>query len=128
MILPTRQDFAAKVLQPRQTAVETKFLSPRKMAIYMDWQSHTFFLTYARFIICFSLFENSSFQMASLPVPSGGDQDRGGSLIAMVWTEVSIAIVVVMMRMFSRFKINGVGTEYVHLKSKSIPLKAKIES
>ena len=51
--------------------------------------------------------------MASLPVPVGGDRDRGGSLLAMVWTEVSIAIIFVSMRMYSRFKINGTGIEYV---------------
>ena len=51
--------------------------------------------------------------MASLPVPSGGDQDRRGSLLAMIWIEASIAIVIVVMRMYSRFKIKGVGTEYV---------------
>ena len=54
--------------------------------------------------------------MASLPVPSGGDQNRRGSLLVMVWTEATIAIIVVLMRMYSRFKIKGTGTEYVFRK------------
>lgn len=49
--------------------------------------------------------------MASLPVPSGGDQDRGGSLLAMVWTEASIAVIIVLMRIYSRLRIKGTGTE-----------------
>ena len=57
--------------------------------------------------------------MALLPIPTGGDQDRGGSLLAMVWTEVSIAIIVVLMRIYSRFKINGTGIEYVLPESTS---------
>ena len=56
--------------------------------------------------------------MASLPVPSGGDQNRCGSLLAMVWTEVSIATIFVLMRMYSRFKIKGTGTEYVFFEFK----------
>ena len=56
--------------------------------------------------------------MASLPVPIGGDQDRRGSLLAMVWTEASIATVVVLMRMYSRFKIKATGIEYVSWKLK----------
>ena len=54
--------------------------------------------------------------MATRPVPVGGDRDRGGSLLAMVWTEFSIAIIVVSMRMYSRFKIKGTGMEYVFQK------------
>ena len=54
--------------------------------------------------------------MESLPVPSGGDQNRRGSLLAMIWTEATIATIVVLMRMYSRFKIKATGTEYVFLK------------
>ena len=66
--------------------------------------------------------------MASLPVPIGGDQDRRGSLLAMVWTEASIATVVVLMRMYSRFKIKGTGTEYVFLKFSCHLQKRDLES
>lgn len=55
--------------------------------------------------------------MTSLPVPKQGDQDRGGSLMAIIWTEVAIAIIVVSMRMYSRCKINGTGMEYVFSES-----------
>lgn len=66
--------------------------------------------------------------MASLPVPSGGDQDRRGSLLAMIWIEASIAILIVSMRMYSRFKIKGVGTEYVFYNSISPFERTKIWS
>lgn len=49
--------------------------------------------------------------MDSLPVPQGGDRDRGGSLMAMFWTEVPIAIIVVAMRIYSRFKIKATGID-----------------
>ena len=65
--------------------------------------------------------------MASLPVPSGGDQDRRGSLLAMVWAETSIATIVVLMRMYSRLKIKGTGTEYVFLKSRCHFQKGDLE-
>ena len=66
--------------------------------------------------------------MASLPVPSGGDQNRRGSLLAMVWTEITIATIMVLMRMYSRFKIKGTGTEYVILKFRSLFQKRDLES
>ena len=68
---------------------------------------------YCSIPLYFFFCENTYYSMASLPVPSGGDQNRCGSLLAMVWTEASIAIIVVSMRMYSRFKIKGIGTEYV---------------
>lgn len=49
--------------------------------------------------------------MNAPPVPQGGDRDRGGSLMAMFWTEVTIAVIVVAMRMYSRFKIKATGVD-----------------
>ena len=66
--------------------------------------------------------------MASLPVPSGGDQNRRGSLLAMVWTEATIATIVVLMRMYSRGKIKGTGTEYVFWRFRCHFQKRDLES
>ena len=49
--------------------------------------------------------------MNALPVPQGGDQDRSGSLMAMFWTQVPIAIIVVSLRIYARFKIKAIGVD-----------------
>ena len=49
--------------------------------------------------------------MEPLSRPTGGDQDRGPVLLAMWWTELSISIIMVMMRMSSRFKLKSVGVD-----------------
>ena len=49
--------------------------------------------------------------MDSLPRPDGGDQNRGPKLLAVFWTQVSICIVVIAMRMYSRFKLKTTGVD-----------------
>ena len=44
-------------------------------------------------------------------MPPGGDHDRGGSLMAMFWTEVPIGVIFVAMRMYSRFKLRNTGLD-----------------
>ena len=39
----------------------------------------------------------------------GNDRNRGGSLLAMVWTEVPIAAIFVTMRMHSHLKLRNFG-------------------
>ena len=41
--------------------------------------------------------------------PQESDRNRGGSLLAMVWTEVPIAAIFVTMRMYSRLKLRNLG-------------------
>ncbi|KAL9134774.1 MAG: hypothetical protein Q9175_004043 [Cornicularia normoerica] len=49
--------------------------------------------------------------MEPLPRPADGDRDRGPQLLAMWWTELSICIVMVAMRFFSRYKLKNFGTD-----------------
>ncbi|KAK0511295.1 hypothetical protein JMJ35_005868 [Cladonia borealis] len=49
--------------------------------------------------------------MNPLPPPAGGDQNRGPSLLAMWWTEVSISIIMVIMRLCSRYRLKNVGID-----------------
>ena len=49
--------------------------------------------------------------MESLPKPEGGDVDRGPALLAMWWTELSICIVMVAMRVYSRIKLRSWGID-----------------
>ena len=49
--------------------------------------------------------------MNPLPVPAGGDENRGPSLLAMWWTEVSISIIMVTMRLCSRWKLKNIGID-----------------
>lgn len=49
--------------------------------------------------------------MEPLPPPLHGDQDRGSALLAMWWTELSICIVMVTMRVYSRYKLKNIGVD-----------------
>ncbi|KAL2048480.1 hypothetical protein N7G274_000392 [Stereocaulon virgatum] len=49
--------------------------------------------------------------MEPLQRPTGGDQDRGPVLLAMWWTELSISIIMVILRISSRFKLKSVGID-----------------
>lgn len=49
--------------------------------------------------------------MDSLPVSQGGNQNRAGSLMAVFWTEAPIAIIVVALRTYSRYKIKAIGLD-----------------
>lgn len=49
--------------------------------------------------------------MSPLPLPSGGDQDRGGSLLAITWAETFICIVVLGLRFYSRMKLKNIGID-----------------
>lgn len=49
--------------------------------------------------------------MEPLPRPADGDRDRGPQLLAMWWTELSICIVMVAMRFYSRHKLKNFGTD-----------------
>ena len=62
--------------------------------------------------------------MALLPVPEGGNQNRGGSLMAMFWTEIPIAFIMVSMRMYSRFKINATGIVSYLFRPQNFELQA----
>lgn len=49
--------------------------------------------------------------MEPIMVPPGGDQDRGGLLMAMFWTELPIAVLFVGLRMYSRFRLRNTGVD-----------------
>ena len=44
-----------------------------------------------------------------LPIPSGGDIDRGPSLLGQFWTEVALGIVLLCMRFWSRIHAKILG-------------------
>ena len=50
-------------------------------------------------------------EMEPLPRPVDGDRDRGPQLLAMWWTELSICIVMVAMRFYSRYKLKNFGLD-----------------
>lgn len=56
-------------------------------------------------------FSQTLTKMEALPPPSGGDQDRGPALMAMWWTELSISIIMVAMRMYSHYRLKNVGVD-----------------
>lgn len=49
--------------------------------------------------------------MEPLPRPPDGDRNRGPQLLAMWWTELSICIIMVAMRFYSRYKLKNFGTD-----------------
>ena len=49
--------------------------------------------------------------MEPLPRPADGDQSRGPRLLAMWWAELSICIVMVAMRFYSRYKLKNFGMD-----------------
>ena len=49
--------------------------------------------------------------MNPLPPPAGGDVNRAASLLATWWTELSISIIMVIMRLCSRCKLKNIGID-----------------
>ena len=49
--------------------------------------------------------------MEPLPRPTDGDRNRGPQLLAMWWTELSICIIMVVLRFYSRYKLKNFGTD-----------------
>lgn len=51
--------------------------------------------------------------MASLSMrpPPGGNQDRMGQVMGIFWTECGVALVVVMLRLYSRLMIKNLGLD-----------------
>ena len=49
--------------------------------------------------------------MEPLPRPTDGDRNRGPQLLAMWWTELSICIIMVILRFYSRYKLKNFGTD-----------------
>ncbi|CAF9923648.1 hypothetical protein IMSHALPRED_005982 [Imshaugia aleurites] len=49
--------------------------------------------------------------MEPLPRPSDGDRNRGPQLMAMWWTELSICIIMVALRFYSRYKLKNFGID-----------------
>ena len=43
--------------------------------------------------------------MDSLPIPSGGDQNRGPELVAVIWAFTTLATIIVSLKIFTRVKI-----------------------
>ena len=51
--------------------------------------------------------------MASPPmeIPAGGNQDRGPAAMTIYWTQVAIAILVILMRFYTHIIIHALGTD-----------------
>ena len=49
--------------------------------------------------------------MEPLPRPTDGDRNRGPRLLAMWWTELSICVIMVVLRFYSRYKLKNFGTD-----------------
>lgn len=49
--------------------------------------------------------------MASYTPTIPSDEDRGPQLLAMYWTECTVATIVVALRIYSRIKIKGLGLD-----------------
>ncbi|KAM0800903.1 hypothetical protein BDR22DRAFT_907498 [Usnea florida] len=45
------------------------------------------------------------------PPPVGGDQDRGSDLMAMLWTECVLAMIIVALRFYARIKMRNLGAD-----------------
>ncbi len=50
-------------------------------------------------------------RMEPLPRPDGGNQNRGPKLLAVFWTQLSTCMIVVAMRMYSRYKLKTTGVD-----------------
>ena len=46
-----------------------------------------------------------------IPVPLGGDQDRGPSLVGLYWTECALSMIIVGLRFYARISIRGLGAD-----------------
>ena len=49
--------------------------------------------------------------MEALPIPPGGDQDRGWKMIGINWAMFAIELVIVSLRVYSRKKIRAIGLD-----------------
>lgn len=47
----------------------------------------------------------------SMPVPSGGDQDRGSALIAVYWVFLVVALTITLLRIYARRMIKSIGRD-----------------
>ena len=45
------------------------------------------------------------------PSPVGGDQDRGSDIMAMLWTECVLAMIIVALRFYARIKMRNPGAD-----------------
>ena len=45
------------------------------------------------------------------PPPVGGDQNRGGALIGMFWTECALAIAILGLRFYARISMRNLGAD-----------------
>ena len=50
-------------------------------------------------------------RMEALPIPPGGDQERGWKMIGINWAMFAIELVIISLRVYSRNKIHAIGLD-----------------